>query len=93
MSREENRNQKMALVEQWQQSGLTQREFARVHGIKESLLHYWIGKARRENHGQDTFIQIGTSASTHISLRYPNGVELTLPVHTPVEMVKQLIDL
>ena len=48
MSREEKSNMMLTLVEEWQKSGITQKDFARSHEVKLSRLRYWIRKSRKE---------------------------------------------
>ncbi|RLD22577.1 MAG: hypothetical protein DRI54_08315 [Bacteroidetes bacterium] len=93
MSREEKSNMMLSLVEQWQQSGQSQSGFARENNINVFTLRYWIDKSRQENDGGSSFIQINASGGTPVCLRYPNGVELLLPVNTPVVFIKGLIQL
>ena len=92
MSREEKRNEMSLIVEQWQESGMTQKEYARDHGIKLSTLRYWIHKSREEL-TPDGFIPFTIPSDNAIRLLYPNGIELQLPVHTPARMIKYLINL
>ena len=92
MSRKEKQNQMLAIVDQWQQSGLNQTLYSKTHGIKLCTLKYWINKSRqlKTGHSQD-FIQLSSPVSSGLCLRYPNGVELLLPVQTPLSMLKGLI--
>jgi hypothetical protein len=76
--------------EQWQESGLTQTAFARKHSIPKATLSYWINKFRQEV-GQD-FIQLNGLSAYGISISYPNGVEVGLPVQTPASFIKLLIN-
>jgi len=91
MSREEKREEMLTLVEQWQQSGMTQKEYAREHDIKLSKLRYWIRK-HREELTSDGFIPF-TLPTDIIRLLYPNGIELQLPAHISPKMIKYLINL
>ncbi len=83
MHKEERRQKMFTLVEQWQQSGLSQVDFARTNNLKLFTLRYWINKSRRQQQELSGFIQLNESTGTGIIVRYPNGVELLLPVHTP----------
>ena len=82
----------LSLVEQWQQSGQSQVEFAGNNNINLFTLRYWINKNRRVGQG-GSFIQISDPVGAPICLRYPNGVELLLPVHTPAQLLKGLVQL
>jgi len=91
MNKEEKRQQMLSLAEQWQQSGKSQVAFARENNIKLFTLRYWI-KKRRQQEDTPAFIQLNEPAGAGIVLRYPNGVELLLPLHTPVRLLKGLIN-
>jgi len=96
MSKEEKRRKMLTLAGQWQQSGMSQQAFAREHNINVFTLRYWINKKRRqqnEENGSSGFVQLNNLAATgDIILHYPNGVELQLPLHTPVSMIKSLVN-
>ena len=92
MSRKEKQTQMLAIVQQWQQSGMNQTLFSKTKGIKLCTLKYWIDKSRQLSSGQNhDFIQLTTPSGSGLCLRYPNGVELCLPVQTPVSMILGLI--
>jgi len=93
MSREEKSGLMLSLVEQWQQSGQSQVEFASNNDIKLFTLRYWINKTRQSVETGSSFIQLTDPVGAPVCLRYPNGVELLLPVHTPVTLIKGLIHL
>lgn len=93
MSREEKRNYMQELVQQWHQSGVSQTEFAQSNGINLFTLQYWIDKIRQQQTDTSAFIQLSDPTGINICLRYPNGVELLLPVHTPVSLIKGLANL
>jgi len=76
--------------EQWQESGLTQAAFAKMHSIPKATLSYWVNKFRQEE-GQD-FIQLNGLSAYGISIRYPNGVEVGLPMQTSAGFIKHLIN-
>ncbi len=82
----------LELVEQWQESGMTQKDFAWSHEIKLSKLRYWIHKTRNEM-SSGSFIPLNLSAGQTIRLYYPNGMDIELPAQTPVRVVRDLINL
>ena len=96
MSKEEKRQQMLMLVEQWHQSGMSQQAFAREHHINVFTLRYWIKKKQQqqnEKYESSGFVQLNNLiGSEGVILRYPNGVELQLPLHAPVSMIKSLIN-
>ncbi|HNX08128.1 MAG TPA: hypothetical protein PKL96_11135 [Bacteroidales bacterium] len=92
MTRKEKSAMKLELATAWQKSGLSQVDFARTNNIKPGTLRYWISKMRQALGEEPSFIQMtGFSSSYGISIRYPNGVELSLPAQTPAAVVKLLI--
>jgi hypothetical protein len=93
MTFQEKRSMMLTLVEQWHQSGMSQAEFARVQNMTLVKFRYWVHKHRqRENPGSE-FIQLnGFSQQQGISIRYPNGVELSLPAQVPVAALKSLLN-
>ncbi len=46
MSIQERRKEMLLLVEQWHESGQTQKDFARDHGITKSKMGYWVRLAQ-----------------------------------------------
>jgi hypothetical protein len=91
MTLQEKKSKMTAIIETWQQSGLTQIEFARDHAIKLSTFRYWIAKLRENKEDQPAFIHIGGSFTQGIHIRYPHGVELVLPFQTPGGLIRSLI--
>lgn len=91
MTLQEKKNKMVAIVQDWQESGLTQVEFARNHNIKLATLRYWITRHRQTPDDQPAFIQIGGIGSQGIHIRYPHGVELILPAQTTAGLLRSLI--
>ena len=83
----------LTLVEQWIQSGLSQSEFSKTQNIKIVKLRYWIRKSRQLENPVSDFVQLAGQQSSGISIRYPNGVELLLPVFAPAQYIKSLINI
>jgi len=54
-------------------------------------LRYWTRKLKPAIDDDSAFIQLNGFGIQGINLRYPNGVELTLPVQTPVGVLRSLI--
>ncbi len=48
----EKREQMLNMVDQWQQSDQTQKEFANENQIALAKLQYWIRQSRNEQHGE-----------------------------------------
>lgn len=94
------KTQKMfALVEQFQQSGTSRREFCLEHDMPTSTFGYWI-RRYQNSRGTDSgtrFIPIDLSGSTppapnDVEIHYPNGVRISVPSRDPA-WIGQLIRL
>lgn len=81
------------LVEEFHRSNKSQRAFAQDNNINYYTFRYWVYKFRRQQQDHPGFIQINPSPENQRSLcvRYPGGIELYLPVHTPAKTILQLI--
>lgn len=79
------------LISQWKEGDLSQSKFAAQHNLTLVTFRYWINKLKPETDDDSAFIQINGFGTQGISLRYPNGVELMLPVQTPVAILRSLI--
>jgi len=93
MNKNKKRSKMFSIVEQWQQSGMSQKAFSHANGINIYTLRYWISQSRQRQNESLGFVQLNEPAVADICLRYPNGVELLLPVHTPISVIKGLINL
>ena len=80
-----------SIVQNWQESGLTQVEYAKAHDIKLATLRYWIFKHRQSADDQPAFIRLTGIGSQDIHIRYPNGVELFLPVQVSAGLLRSMI--
>ena len=81
------------MITRYSESGLSQKAFAADQGIKKSKLRYWIRKQGGSADEFSGFVQIGGSSAPSIGVRFPNGVELTLPEQTPVSILRTLVQL
>ena len=91
MIRQEHSSAMLSMVEQWQQSGMTQTEFAQGQNITLVKFRYWIRKYRETEQGP-AFIQLNSFMQQNINIKYPNGVELPLPAQTPAAILRSLIN-
>ena len=91
MTRTERTALMQSLVNQWKESGLSQAKFAAQHNLTLVKFRYWIHKLKPDTESDSAFIQLNGFATQGISLRYPNGVELLLPLQTPVSVLRSLI--
>ena len=89
-----NTSQKERMLEHvalWKSSGQSQAAYARQEGINLHTFRYWVKKDLHGSQPFDGFLRVGQFPVAEISLRYPNGVELYLPVHTPAKTILELI--
>ncbi|MBW6489844.1 MAG: hypothetical protein K0B15_01500 [Lentimicrobium sp.] len=91
MTRTERTALMQSLVNQWKESGLSQAKFAAQHNLTLVKFRYWVHKLKPGTDTDSAFIQLNGFSTQGISLRYPNGVELLLPVQTPVAILRSLI--
>ena len=90
MTLQEKKIKMAAIISDWQSSGLSQVEYAGIHGFKLNTFRYWVSKQRQSGE-PPAFIQIGEAVTQSIHIRYPHGVELILPVQTPTGTLRTLI--
>ncbi|MEI7983720.1 MAG: hypothetical protein WCI71_18880 [Bacteroidota bacterium] len=91
MTLQEKQSKMAAIVQDWQSSGLSQVEYARIHDYKLATLRYWISRHREASNNQPGFIQLSGAGVQGIHIRYPHGVELILPCIVPAGLLKSLI--
>jgi transposase-like protein len=83
------------LVESYQQSGKSQKEFCSHQGIGLAKLNYWISKYRQQQQPSAGFLKIETVLATeqhNLEICYPNGVKLTTS-GADLSLIGQLIRL
>lgn len=87
------------LIEKWQTSDLTQKEFCSQHSIAYSGFHYWFKKFREENslsNSDSGFIPVKVTASkgnraVWIELVMPDGRRVTFHQGVDVEFLRALL--
>jgi hypothetical protein len=100
------REQVYALIESWQKSGLTQKQFCARENLSHSTFKYWrkkyrINQERNTKLSENAFIPIklaGRHAQSEsenyqksITITYPNGIEIKCPVNIAVRQLEALI--
>ena len=83
------------IVEQWQQSCQTQKEFCHVHGLRISTFTYWVRKYREWNaeppEGQKFMaLSVGSSRASQVEVCYPNGVTIKLGPEVGAVFIREL---
>ena len=88
-SQPEVREHMFSLIEQWQQSGLTQNTFCEQQSIRYHVFHYWYKRYREQhaasqNNGSSFVkLEIAKAASSgSVEIYYPGGIRIIF--HEPV---------
>jgi hypothetical protein len=92
MSIQAKREKMLSMVEDWKASGLTQKSFSALHGIKVATLGYWVAKSKETD--VHSFIPISDNSSRsseQVEIIYPTGVRLR--VGNDLALIAQLIRL
>lgn len=95
-----DRQAKMDLIQQWKDSGLTQKEFYQQQNIPQHVFYYWHKCYRDQQNKRDNvsttangFVQITPSSSaTNIDLYLPSGIHIVFHEPVPVDYLKALIN-
>ena len=91
----EQRAQFLAMIKQWQQSGLSQKVFCADNNIAYHVVHYWYGVYKSEQKSTGTFLPVsitGPAVHEQITLKGDSGIELQLPMtDQSVRFIKQLL--
>jgi len=94
--REQLQEQKYALIEQWQQSGLSQKKYCEQNDIAYHHFHYWYKRYRTRQAGDSAadFIPVrvnATSPAGNIELQLPDGKRILFHQLIEVDYLKALI--
>lgn len=96
-----DRKAMIALIEQWQRSGMGQKDFYQQHNIPAHVFYYWHKCYRKQQQNNvvkplpssNNFIELQPSipGSIHnIEIRLPNGIQIFFNVHVGVDYLKEL---
>ena len=91
----EQRAQFLAMIKQWQQSGLSQKLFCTNNNIAYHVFHYWYGVYKSEQKSTGTFLPVNITppiAQEQITIKGNNGIQLQVPMtDKSVRFIKQLL--
>jgi len=90
----EQRAQFLAMINQWQQSSLSQKAFCTENKIAYHVFHYWYGVYKSEQKPSGTFLPVNITqvAQEQIILKGHSGIELQVPItDRSVRFIKQLL--
>ncbi len=95
MSKQRNSGEMFPLIEEWERSGQSQKEFCSSVGVAQHLMSYWVKKYREEAIDEKSgFTEIkASSLASPIEICYPNGVVVRLSDPKATGLLKTLIGL
>ena len=92
------RQQKLAMIDAWQQSGLSQKQYCLQNNIAYHIFHYWYKRYRDKQaaRGSDPagFIPLTVnvaSAGGYIELQFPDGKKILFHGPVSVDYLKAMI--
>ncbi len=93
----DKREEMLLLIEEFGNSGLSQKEFSASKGMPFHRFNYWYRKLKKENEEPAGFVRVDTRKPDifpggHFELEYPNGVRLKTP-SCDLSLLSQLITL
>lgn len=92
MSTDEKREKMLSLVADWKASGLTQKAFSALHGVKVATLGYWVARSKELDGNNFIPITSGSARNSEpIEIIYPTGIRLR--VEANLALIAQLIRL
>ena len=94
-NKKEQREQMMVMIEEWQASGLKQRDYCASNNIAYHVFHYWYGVYRTNKTGTGSFVPVKvtpTVSKEQITLVGVSGIQVQLPLtEQSIGFVKQLL--
>lgn len=95
-TREQLQGQKYAIIEQWQQSGLSQKKYCEQNTIAYHHFHYWYKRYRNrqaaDSAGEFVPVLVNAAASAgSIELQLPDGKKILFHQPISVDYLKALI--
>jgi hypothetical protein len=80
----DKREEMLLLMEEFGNSGLSQKEFSTAKGMPFHRFNYWYRKLKKENGEPAGFVRVDTRKPDvfpvgQFELEYPNGVRLKIP--------------
>jgi hypothetical protein len=91
----EQRSQYMAMIRQWQQSGLSQKQFCTGNNIRYHVFHYWYKVYKSEQNATNSFLPVNIKSvarQEQITITGLNGLQVGLPFcDQAAGFIKQLL--
>jgi hypothetical protein len=95
-TRKQLQEQKYEIIEQWQQSGLSQKKFCEQNTIAYHHFHYWYKRYRNRQAADSTgeFVPVRVNAASpagSLELQWPDGKKILFHQPISVDYLKALI--
>lgn len=82
----------LAMITDWQQSGLSKKRYCEENGINEATFYYWFSRSKENDTASGSFIAMSKPGrESAIEVIYPNGVRIK--ADTDLGLLSQLIRL
>lgn len=84
-----------ALVDQWKESGKTQKAFCEEINLKVGTFAYWVAKKKRSDQasaGGFALVDVAGQTNGRMEIQYPNGVKVAAE-QWDLNLICQLINL
>ena len=102
MTKQERENwqkEMFTLIEQWEKSGTSQKEFCTQHDLRSHVFYYWLSKYKRtRSTSRSGFVPVEISQGEgkskeqgEIHIQYPNGVMIILSESVNISRLRALI--
>ena len=93
----DKREEMVLLMEEFANSGQTQKDFSAARGMAFHTFNYWFRKLKKEKEGPSGFVRVDTGITYagpdgELELVYPNGVKLKTG-STDLSLLSRLIRL
>ena len=94
-NKKEERVEKLKMITQWQQSGLSQTAFCSANKIAYHVFHYWYGVYRSNQNSSNSFLPVKVTpvvSREQITITGISGIRIQLPLtDQSVHFIKQLL--
>jgi len=94
-NKKDQREQMMAMIDDWQESGLNQITYCASKKISYSAFHYWYGLYRKKKTETGSFLPVKVISSLsdeQITIIGVSGIKLQVPLSDKsISFVKQLL--
>lgn len=96
----DQRKTMLGLIEQWEQSGISQKDFYQQHSIPAHVFYYWHGCYKKQKAGvkkpvpSNKFVQLRPSlqpSASNVELQLANGNRIIFLQPVGVDYLKALI--